>query len=460
MLEASPHPGAHSSPPDLIAHQSQALGPLTSVDAAWHSDPCQVSVGLARRGVSLSPVPENASPVRHFEVTLSDAQQRPVERPRIFSFDCRMGGEHSLVVLDERGAHLFLTVEKPLPLALRAHLHPDSPGGAQEEILCLPRTALPLASSTPLGNRFFPSVGGSVEQIHFLTTSKDQLEQVAPATSLTPFTLRQVVEGFLDQKITDLCTVVAAFRAARAFGIPVSLEPRIKYWTNHSQYSGIIPRFSLEEAQRWILSPCPEGRVATITAREVPAPPNPFLSAIQVSRDSDTATVVRRRGVDAVDVIATCLIYERPHLLVTREIRPALAVNELLSNGGHEVTVTANALGGVAESLEGEDSWTGIGMRALQGIREEAGCEPLGTAMPLGFTHPNPRHSLERVYVCAAEVDPYKRSSCPLDVHEVVDYALIDAEDVLRLSDLGLLHDPRLELSAHLLLALADFESE
>ena len=113
----------------------------------------------------------------------------------------------------------------------------------------------------------------------------------------------------------------------------------------------------------------------------------------------------------------------------------------------------ATSLGGVAESLEGEQTIAAIKDRGSQGVREETGLEPVAEPVFLGFSYTSPSRGLERAYHVAIEVKPYRESGLEPELDEVVDLAYVAAEDVVDLANQGIIQDPRLELSAHFVLA-------
>jgi hypothetical protein len=270
--------------------------------------------------------------------------------------------------------------------------------------------------------------------------------------------LQDIATGYQSGSTHDLRLLLAAFRSARVLGESLSLATRLSSSTRENTSPGNIPIASHEKVKDWIRSMPEEDRVAFVSMKECQTPRKPFLSAAQVAvqlapeSTLQELTLMQRKGNDAVDVAAYTFINGRVHLLVKREIRPALALPDLLT-GKPSSLLRATSLGGVAESLEGELTLQEIGERGAQGVREEAGCEPAGPAQYFGFSYTSPATALERAYHFAVEVDPRVKSSFTPDIDEVVDLAYLDIEDVIALADEGIIQDPRLELSAHLLKA-------
>jgi len=397
------------------------------------------------------------NPLRHFEVGLLNTAGRALCAPRIYTFDCRHDSIVTLPVYLRHGrlGGEILVEESGSPLeAVRAALCPFDSLSTRAKYRALPHREEYRNKGNSLGGNFFPSVGGSIE---WCTLRRmDEPQTLGARQRFIP--LVEIISGFESGETIDLRVLLAAFRSARYLGESPSLPSKLSAETFGNDSNGGIQVVAGDSVKKWMNSSPQEDRVAYVTLRESAAPPQPFLSSsrfliqLDLETPAQEVTLMLRKGIDAVDVAAYTFIGGRPHLLVKREIRPALAVPSLLS-GYPEQLLKATSLGGVAESLEGEMTLAQIGERGAQGVREEAGLEPASIPQFLGFSYTSPDSALERAYHFAIEIDPRVKSSFTPDIDEVVDLAYLDIEDVLSLAEEGVIQDPRLELSAHLLKA-------
>ncbi len=395
------------------------------------------------------------SPLQHFRVTLLNHTGTALDAPRNYTLDCRaLSPTVSAVAVTPERDGIFLQLQTFPILEIRAHVLESDPLPESGKFFALPDLDKCGEPGAAIGHEFFPSVGGSTEFSSLKHCTLHKCPNDA-TTKISAFSFQEVIDGFFAGSVRDLRAVLATFRLARASQIPLQWPKAIPFENNHSDYQGLIPRLSLQQALQWIVSTPEPDRVAQVAVSASESGQSPFLRAFALEENGQQHIASVRRGVDAVDVVAACVIEGHHYLVVKREIRPALAAARIAA-GDESCILPATSIGGVAESLEGETTLEAVGQRAVQGVREEAGCECQGKPHYLGMSYPSPKFGVERVYLFATEVDPYTPSGLTPELDEVVDLALIDAEDVLRLSDMGLVHDPRLEISAHILSLLGN----
>jgi len=390
------------------------------------------------------------SAVRHFEVSFLSHDEGVIQK-NTFSLDC----SNTEVVMDflpfyRDGSDIMVGLSREVKPALlfrrQIMMGDDSPwhlGSRQVERL----ENLPPRMFHAGGN-YFPSAGGSLEVARSFFSSDPKACHGGKF-----FSAQAVVDSYLRGEFHDLRALLGIFRLSDELNIPLKVDLKLDR-TSHAPETSLIPSRPLRS-----LSPSNSysPQVASVNCREVEAPPNPFLnsySSSRIFRTLDQAAaeheIVVRRGIDAVDVAAYSVVDDEVWLVIKKGIRPSMPAREMLLGNKHRV-FTEFEYEGIAESLEGEGSIEEIALRAIEGVREEAGVETKGAPIFLGWSYPSPERNPERAYNFLIKVDPQTPSEACCTLDERLDVCFARVEDVIAAGAKGWIKDPRLLVNAYLI---------
>jgi hypothetical protein len=395
--------------------------------------------------------------IRHFGISFYSSAGAMLGE-HTFSFECGAHPSTDIAFFRMQNGVLQIAVQevfKPA-LALRAQLPVLTEGERFGPHRCLP-SEHGWAANT-LGGPYLPTAGSSTETCMLSPVEHDgSAESLDSGLKFVP--VQEILSDYLGGTPSDTRLLLAALRLSARYGIPLSIDLPIEARTRfESQVDCAVPKRDAAFLRENLSAPPLDPAAAyTVLCRERPPQRQGFLRHLGLEIHDDDSGIgprvgeaVIRRGIDSVDVGAYTWFDGDLCLVLKRGLRPALTARAL-SDGGTPAPTSALAYEGIAESLEGEMSIPEIAARAAQGVREEAGIEPIGTPIYLGSSFPSPHLHTEKVFNVLIEVDPRYAVEAEHTVDERVDAACVPVRDIIRLCDEGVICDPRLEINARLL---------
>jgi len=307
----------------------------------------------------------------------------------------------------------------------------------------LPQSDAPLR---PLGKGFFASGGSSCERTALFAMNNSALARSNDILTFVP--IQEIRRRYRSGEPLDIKIVLAALRLEEPPTQRLS-SAKLTIPTNW-----IIPVGSSELLadlhSQWSSS-SNQRPIRTSVIETTTPPAEPFLNQLEFEHGGGQAVV--RRGFDGVDSGAYVRVADDIYMLIKRGIRPMLVARELVAGDTGE-NACPLAIEGISESLEGEQNLDDIAQRAMQGVREEGGVEPLGVDY-LGSLFPLLDRHVERVDSFLVQIDPSRAVSAHYTPDERVDSFLVPVRDVIDLCNHGVITDPRLEINARFLAEIA-----
>jgi hypothetical protein len=385
--------------------------------------------------------------IRHFKVEFLNVEGKTIGNG-VFSYEASLTETTSILpyFVAENEIHIGLKHFPCRALSLRQHLPVVRDGENSAALLGF--DIRPGVPNNPLPGPFVPSAGSSCELSHLLPVQLDQRVDLLDG-ELQFMSAKNIIQAYLEGSPLDTRVVLAALRLADRYESKLDLGLSLTNESAHSPSDRVLPCLNqeqLEELQK--KAPSDPSVAFGVRCQETSAPLVPFLSTVRVPGTESWITV--RKGVDAVDVGAYVWRNGEICLVFKRGLRPALAIRKLL-DGEPPNPTDALTLEGIAESLEGEQTFDEIGQRAAQGVREEAGFEIIGTPVYVGSSFPSPRTHAERVFNYIVEVDPNRAVDAEHTIDERVDVWCAPTHVLISLCEKGIIQDPRLEINARLL---------
>lgn len=418
--------------------QSAHHAPREVLDTLPASELSRSSFGLEKA--------QQLATIRHFAIKFFNRENNILGR-HVFSFECSAPDCSDAVIYDVHRGELRLALQQYQHPALqfRRFLPVLSDGESFGSCYRLPKVCT--GPAEVLGGPYLPSAGSSIEMATLVGIPSNLAGKRCETLSFVP--IKEIIARYLNGEPSDTRVVLAALRLADHlnfdFSLSLPLEP--------ARYNGYgsgwrVAKASASSLRRHLRSrPVADDAAFGIECQEVDAPAKAFLTKHELSLDGDA---VVRRGIDAVDVGAYAWDGDCLCLLMKRGIRPALAVRSLLAGKTPDPT-EALAYEGIAESLEGDNSLEAIGLRAAQGVREEAGLEPCGCPHYIGSSYPSPALHTERAFNFLVQVDPTKSVDAEHTIDERIDVFAVPVGELIALCDEGTIRDPRLEINARIL---------